>query len=104
MKGKAFRSRFNRLFDKSTHHYTDSVGNNFAQHRALPAALSHIVVGMALSVRSSAASPFCRMKTPVAYSLTMVQPPRRRDARAQVLQKVLDEVTDYYLNKEKSQR
>ncbi len=43
---------FNRMFDKSTHHYTDSVGNS-AQHRSLSGAVSDHRGGMAwLFVRS----------------------------------------------------
>lgn len=46
-KGKGFFGWFNRLFDKSTHHYTDSVGNILRSTGRYLLLYLIIVVGMA---------------------------------------------------------
>ncbi|SUH39078.1 acriflavin resistance protein B [Salmonella enterica subsp. enterica] len=51
---KGFFGWFNRLFDKSTHHYTDSVGNILRSTGRYLLALSHYRRRYGLSVRSSA--------------------------------------------------
>ncbi len=53
-KEKGFFGWFNRLFDKSTHHYTDSVGNILRSTGRYLLLYLIIVVGMQTSVRSSA--------------------------------------------------
>jgi multidrug efflux pump len=51
---KGFFGWFNRMFDKSTHHYTDSVGNILRSTGRYLLLYIIIVVGMAYPVRSSA--------------------------------------------------
>ena len=97
-KAKGFFGWFNRMFDKSTHHYTDSVGRYSAQHRSLSGSVSDHRCGHGLSVRSSAKVRSCQMKTGVF--LSMAQLPA--GASQERTQKVLDEMTDYYRPKEKA--
>ncbi len=95
---KGFFGWFNRLFDKSTHHYTDSVGNILRSTGRYLLLYLIIVVGMAyLFVRLP--SSFLPDEDQGVF-LTMVQLPA--GATQERTQKVLDEVTDYYLNKEKA--
>ncbi|EIJ8550497.1 efflux RND transporter permease AcrB [Salmonella enterica] len=95
---KGFFGWFNRMFDKSTHHYTDSVGNILRSTGRYLLLYLIIVVGMAyLFVRLP--SSFLPDEDQGVF-LTMVQLPA--GATQERTQKVLDEVTDYYLNKEKA--
>ena len=95
---KGFFGWFNRMFDKSTHHYTDSVGNILRSTGRYLLLYIIIVVGMAfLFVRLP--SSFLPDEDQGVF-LTMAQLPA--GASQERTQKVLDEVTDYYLNKEKA--
>ncbi|MFG6656585.1 multidrug efflux RND transporter permease subunit AcrB [Scandinavium sp. M-37] len=95
---KGFFGWFNRMFDKSTHHYTDSVGNILRSTGRYLLLYIIIVVGMAyLFVRLP--SSFLPEEDQGVF-LTMAQLPA--GATQERTQKVLDEVTDYYLNKEKA--
>jgi multidrug efflux pump len=95
---KGFFGWFNRMFDKSTHHYTDSVGNILRSTGRYLLLYIIIVVGMAyLFVRLP--SSFLPDEDQGVF-LTMAQLPA--GATQERTQKVLDEVTDYYLNKEKA--
>jgi len=95
---KGFFGWFNRMFDKSTHHYTDSVGNILRSTGRYLLLYLLIVGGMA----------FLFIKLPSSFLpdedqgvfLTMAQLPA--GATQERTQKVLDEVTDYYLTKEKA--
>ena len=88
---------FNRLFEKSTHHYTDSVGNILRSTGRYLVLYLLIVVGMA----------FLFLRLPTSFLpeedqgvlLTMAQLPA--GATQERTQKVLDQITDYYLTKEK---
>ncbi|WP_313124113.1 multidrug efflux RND transporter permease subunit AcrB [Pseudescherichia sp.] len=95
---KGFFGWFNRMFDKSTHHYTDSVGNILRSTGRYLLLYIVIVAGMAfLFVRLP--SSFLPDEDQGVF-LTMAQlPAGATQARTQ---KVLDEVTDYYLNEEKA--
>ena len=88
---------FNRMFDKSTHHYTDSVGNILRSTGRYLVLYLIIVVGMAwLFVRLP--SSFLPDEDQGVF-LSMAQlPAGATQARTQ---KVLDEMTNYYLTKEK---
>ncbi|MDF7680365.1 multidrug efflux RND transporter permease subunit AcrB [Enterobacteriaceae bacterium ESL0689] len=88
---------FNRIFEKSTNHYTDSVGNILRGTGRYLVIYLMIVVGMALL--------FIRLPTSFlpdedqGVLLTMAQlPPGATQERTQ---KILDQVTDYYLTHEK---
>ena len=95
---KGFFGWFNRMFDKSTHHYTDSVGNILRSTGRYLLLYLLIVVGMAyLFVRLP--SSFLPEEDQGVF-LTMAQLPA--GATQERTQKVLDEVTDYYLTKEKA--
>ena len=88
---------FNRMFDKSTHHYTDSVGNILRSTGRYLVLYLIIVVGMAwLFVRLP--SSFLPDEDQGVF-LSMAQLPA--GATQERTQKVLDEMTDYYLTKEK---
>ncbi|MBU9848097.1 multidrug efflux RND transporter permease subunit AcrB [Rahnella ecdela] len=95
---KGFFGWFNKKFDQSTHHYTDSVGNILRSTGRYLVIYLLIVVGMA----------FLFIRLPTSFLpeedqgvfLTMAQLPA--GATQERTQKVLDEVTDYYLNKEKA--
>ena len=94
---KGFFGWFNRMFDKSTHHYTDSVGNILRSTGRYLLLYIIIVAGMAiLFVRLP--SSFLPDEDQGVF-LTMAQLPA--GASQERTQKVLDEVTDYYLTKEK---
>jgi multidrug efflux pump len=89
---------FNRMFDKSTHHYTDSVGNILRSTGRYLLLYLLIVVGMAfLFVRLP--SSFLPDEDQGVF-LTMAQLPA--GATQERTQKVLDDVTRYYLEKEKA--
>ena len=89
---------FNRMFDKSTHHYTDSVGNILRSTGRYLVLYLIIVVGMAwLFVRLP--SSFLPDEDQGVF-LSMTQLPA--GATQERTQKVLDEMTDYYLTKEKN--
>nr|WP_318382558.1 multidrug efflux RND transporter permease subunit AcrB [uncultured Enterobacter sp.] len=89
---------FNRMFDKSTHHYTDSVGNILRSTGRYLLLYLIIVVGMAvLFVRLP--SSFLPDEDQGVF-LTMAQLPA--GATQERTQKVLDEVSKYYLDKEKA--
>ena len=89
---------FNRMFDKSTHHYTDSVGNILRSTGRYLVLYLIIVVGMAwLFVRLP--SSFLPDEDQGVF-LSMAQLPA--GATQERTQKVLDEMTDYYLTKEKN--
>lgn len=95
---KGFFGWFNRMFDKSTHHYTDSVGNILRSTGRYLLLYIIIVAGMAfLFVRLP--SSFLPDEDQGVF-LTMAQLPA--GATQERTQKVLDEVTDYYLNDEKA--
>ncbi|WP_312671191.1 multidrug efflux RND transporter permease subunit AcrB [Pseudescherichia sp.] len=95
---KGFFGWFNRMFDKSTHHYTDSVGNILRSTGRYLLLYIVIVAGMAfLFVRLP--SSFLPDEDQGVF-LTMAQLPA--GATQERTQKVLDEVTDYYLNEEKA--
>ena len=95
---KGFFGWFNRMFDKSTHHYTDSVGGILRSTGRYLALYLIIVVGMAyLFVRLP--SSFLPDEDQGVF-LSMAQLPA--GATQERTQKVLDEMTDYYLTKEKA--
>ncbi len=95
---KGFFGWFNRVFDKSTHHYTDSVGNILRSTGRYLVLYLIIVVGMAwLFVRLP--SSFLPDEDQGVF-LSMAQLPA--GATQERTQKVLDEMTDYYLTKEKN--
>ena len=95
---KGFFGWFNRLFDRSTHHYTNSVARIInGTGRYL---LIYVLIVAAMAVL------FLRLPTSFlpdedqGVFMTMVQlPAGATQARTQ---KVLDKVTDYYLNSEKA--
>jgi multidrug efflux pump len=94
---KGFFGWFNRMFDKSTHHYTDSVGNILRSTGRYLLLYIIIVVGMAyLFVRLP--SSFLPDEDQGVF-MNMVQMPA--GATQERTQKVLDQVSDYYLTKEK---
>lgn len=88
---------FNRMFEKNTHHYTNSVSN------ILQSTGRYILIYLVLVV----AMAFLFIKLPSSFLpeedqgvfLTMVQLPQ--GATQERTQKVLDEVSNYYLTKEK---
>lgn len=94
---KGFFGWFNRMFEKSTHHYTDSVGNILRSTGRYLLLYVLIVAGMA----------FLFMRLPASFLpeedqgvlLTMAQLPA--GATQERTQKVLDEISDYYLENEK---
>ena len=94
---KGFFGWFNRVFDKSTHHYTDSIGNILRSTGRYLLLYILIVIGMAiLFVRLP--SSFLPDEDQGVF-LTMTQLPA--GATQERTQKVLDEVTKYYLENEK---
>ncbi|EMW64918.1 efflux RND transporter permease AcrB [Escherichia coli] len=95
---KGFFGWFNRMFEKSTHHYTDSVGGILRSTGRYLVLYLIIVVGMAyLFVRLP--SSFLPDEDQGVF-MTMVQLPA--GATQERTQKVLNEVTHYYLTKEKN--
>ncbi|TCV94427.1 efflux RND transporter permease subunit [Biostraticola tofi] len=89
---------FNKKFDQSTHHYTDSVGHILNSTGRYLIIYLLIVVGMALLFLRLPSS-FLPEEDQGVF-LTMAQLPV--GATQERTQKVLDEVTDYYLTKEKA--
>ena len=97
-KTTGFFGWFNRMFDKSTNHYTDSVGHIIRSTGRYLVIYLLIVVGMA----------FLFLRLPSSFLpeedqgvfLTMAQLPA--GATQERTQKVLDQITDYYLEKEKA--
>ncbi|SQC91703.1 Acriflavine resistance protein B [Cedecea neteri] len=95
---KGFFGWFNRMFEKSTHHYTDSVGNILRSTGRYLVLYLLIVVGMGLL--------FIRLPSSFlpdedqGVLLAMAQLPA--GATQERTQKVLDEVNDYFLTKEKA--
>ncbi|WP_208949898.1 multidrug efflux RND transporter permease subunit AcrB [Rahnella sp. ChDrAdgB13] len=95
---KGFFGWFNKKFEQSTHHYTDSVGNILRSTGRNLVIYLLIVVGMA----------FLFIRLPTSFLpeedqgvfLTMAQLPA--GATQERTQKVLDEVSNYYLTKEKA--
>ena len=95
---KGFFGWFNNMFDKSAHHYTDSVGNILRSTGRYLLLYLLIVVGMAfLFVRLP--SSFLPEEDQGVF-LTMAQLPA--GATQERTQAVLDDVTKYYLEKEKN--
>ena len=95
---KGFFGWFNRMFDKSAHHYTDSVGGILRSTGRYLLLYIIIVAGMAvLFVRLP--SSFLPDEDQGVF-LTMAQLPA--GATQERTQKVLDEVSKYYLDKEKA--
>lgn len=94
---KGFFGWFNNMFDKSAHHYTDSVGNILRSTGRYLLLYLLIVVGMA----------FLFVRLPGSFLpdedqgvfLTMAQLPA--GATQERTQKVLDEVNKYYMENEK---
>jgi len=94
---KGFFGWFNRMFEKSTHHYTDSVARILRSTGRYLVLYVVLVAGMALM--------FVRLPSSFlpdedqGVLLSMAQLPA--GATQERTQKVLDEVNDYYLTKEK---
>lgn len=92
-----FFSWFNRIFEKSTHHYTDSVANILRSTGRYLAIYLLIVIGMILL--------FLRLPTSFlpeedqGVFLTMAQLPA--GATQERTQKVLDQISNYFLTQDK---
>ncbi|MGC6387796.1 multidrug efflux RND transporter permease subunit AcrB [Ewingella sp. S1.OA.A_B6] len=95
---KGFFGWFNKKFEQSTHHYTDSIGNILRSTGRYLVIYLLIAVGMVLL--------FIRLPTSFlpeedqGVFLTMAQLPA--GATQERTQKVLDEISNYYLTKEKA--
>lgn len=96
-KTTGFFGWFNRLFDKSTNHYVDSVGHIIRSTGRYLVIYLVIVVGMA----------FLFLRLPSSFlpeedqGLLLAQAQLPAGATQERTQKVLDQVTDYFLTKEK---
>jgi len=96
-KTTGFFGWFNRLFDKSTNHYVDSVGHIIRSTGRYLVIYFVIVVGMAVLF----------MRLPSSFlpdedqGLLLAQAQLPAGATQERTQKVLDQVTDYFLHKEK---
>ncbi|MCX3309035.1 efflux RND transporter permease subunit [Pantoea vagans] len=96
-KTTGFFGWFNRMFDKSTHHYVDSVGHMIRSTGRDMVIYLLIVVGMA----------FLFMRLPSSFlpeedqGLLLAQAQLPAGATQERTQKVLDQVTDYFLTQEK---
>ncbi|QCA05283.1 efflux RND transporter permease subunit [Pantoea vagans] len=96
-KTTGFFGWFNRMFDKSTHHYVDSVGHMIRSTGRYMVIYLLIVVGMA----------FLFMRLPSSFlpeedqGLLLAQAQLPAGATQERTQKVLDQVTDYFLTQEK---
>ncbi|WP_414057215.1 efflux RND transporter permease subunit [Pantoea dispersa] len=96
-KTTCFFGWFNRLFDKSTNHYVDSVGHIVRSTGRYLLIYLLIVVGMA----------YLFLKLPTSFlpeedqGLLLAQAQLPAGATQERTQKVLDQVTDYFLTKEK---
>ncbi|AXW87249.1 hydrophobe/amphiphile efflux-1 family RND transporter [Lonsdalea britannica] len=96
-KTKGFFGWFNRLFEKSTHHYTDSVANILRSTGRYVVIYLLLVIGLGLMFMRLPSSFLPQEDQGVL--LTMVQLPV--GSTQESTQKVLDKVDDYYLNNEK---
>ncbi|WP_038900572.1 efflux RND transporter permease subunit [Dickeya dadantii] len=94
---KGFFGWFNRLFDKSTHHYTNSVANILRSTGRYVVVYLIVVAGLGLMFTRLPSSFLPQEDQGVL--LTMVQLPV--GATQESTQKVLDQVNDYYLQHEK---
>ena len=96
-KSTGFFGWFNRVFDKSTNHYVDSVGHIVRSTGRYLLIYLVIVVGMA----------YLFLKLPTSFlpeedqGLLLAQAQLPAGATQERTQKVLDQVTDYFLTKEK---
>ena len=96
-KTTGFFGWFNRMFDKSTNHYVDSVGHMIRSTGRYMLIYLLIVVGMA----------FLFMRLPSSFlpeedqGLLLAQAQLPAGATQERTQKVLDQVTDYFLTQEK---
>ncbi|MCX8958034.1 efflux RND transporter permease subunit [Erwinia psidii] len=96
-KTTGFFGWFNRMFDKSTHHYTDSVGHIIRSTGRYLIIYLVIVLGMA----------WLFLKLPTAFlpeedqGLLLAQAQLPAGATQERTQAVLNKVTDYFLNDEK---
>ncbi|TNH45285.1 efflux RND transporter permease subunit [Photorhabdus luminescens subsp. sonorensis] len=88
---------FNRIFDKSTHHYTDSVGRILRNTGRYLVIYVFLVAGMALMFTRLPSSFLPEEDQGVL--LTMVQLPA--GATQEQTEKVLDKVSDYFNTEEK---
>ncbi|QKJ86209.1 efflux RND transporter permease subunit [Paramixta manurensis] len=97
-KTTGFFGWFNRVFDKSTHHYTDSVGHIVRSTGRYLVIYLLIVVGMA----------YLFLRLPTSFlpeedqGLLLAQAQLPAGATQERTQKVLDQVTHYFLTKEKN--
>ncbi|MGD8106897.1 efflux RND transporter permease subunit [Pantoea sp. FN0302] len=97
-KTTGFFGWFNRLFDKSTNHYVDSVGHIVRSTGRYLLLYLLIVIGMAVLF----------MRLPTSFlpeedqGLLLAQAQLPAGATQERTQKVLDEVTHYFLTKEKA--
>lgn len=96
-KTTGFFGWFNRLFDKSTHHYVDSVGHIVRSTGRYLVIYLVIVIGMA----------YLFLRLPTSFlpeedqGLLLAQAQLPAGATQERTQKVLDQVSDYFLTKEK---
>ncbi|MBP2196752.1 multidrug efflux RND transporter permease subunit AcrB [Pantoea cypripedii] len=96
-KTTGFFGWFNRMFDKSTHHYVDSVGHIVRSTGRYLVLYLLIVIGMA----------YLFLRLPTSFlpeedqGLLLAQAQLPAGATQERTQKVLDQVTDYFLTKEK---
>ncbi|WP_312240346.1 efflux RND transporter permease subunit [Pantoea sp.] len=96
-KTTGFFGWFNRLFDKSTNHYVDSVGHIVRSTGRYLVIYLVIVVGMA----------YLFLRLPTSFlpeedqGLLLAQASLPAGATQQRTQKVMDQITDYFLTKEK---
>ncbi|RWR00699.1 multidrug transporter [[Pantoea] beijingensis] len=97
-KTTGFFGWFNRLFEKSTNHYTDSVGHIIRSTGRYLLLYLLIVIGMA----------YLFLKLPTSFlpeedqGLLLAQAQLPAGATQERTQKVLDQVSDYFLTKEKA--
>ncbi|BDH46793.1 multidrug efflux RND transporter permease subunit [Salmonella enterica subsp. enterica serovar Choleraesuis] len=94
---KGFFGWFNRMFDKSTNHYTDSVGNILRSTGRYLLLYVLIVIGMAVLFLRLPSS-FLPDEDQGVF-LSQVQLPA--GSTQEQTQKILDQVNDYFLTKEK---
>ncbi|UUE11012.1 efflux RND transporter permease subunit [Dickeya zeae] len=94
---KGFFGWFNRLFDKSTHHYTSSVANILRSTGRYVMVYLLVVASLGFAFTQIPSSFLPQEDQGVL--LTMVQLPV--GATQESTQKVLDQVSDYYLHNEK---
>lgn len=94
---KGFFGWFNNMFEKSTHHYTDSVAKILRSTGRYLVLYVILVAGMALMFVRLPSSFLPEEDQGVLLSMTQLP----TGATQERTQKVLDKVTDYYLTKEK---